>query len=411
MGSVTACQNCGAAIRRRGRFCGHCGVRLDSVVLYIPESDEAERTPLPSRGSLLAHRYLLERELGRGGFGIVFQALDQKLGKPVAIKTIHLRHIIRQDSLPEVQRRFRTEARAVGLLNHPNIVSVLDYGEEGSLSYLVMDLVGGRTLDEVLAREEVLPERAFRFVRQILDALSHAHRHGVTHRDVKPMNILVGDRDQLKLIDFGISRIEGAARMTDRTKEGRLVGSPGFMAPEVIRAEFCDTRSDLYSAAVVAYMLHTSRRPFEGKPLQVMHAVVNQPPPDPVTLAPDMPKALGRWLLRGLAKNPSKRFQSAEAMMESYLAIEEKIMTWSHDLWPTTEEHPIFPVEERPEPPPAALPASASQEARGLRGTKQGYMKPGLPTWSIPLLVAGSSLVLAMGLFAAFMAGFVMAGR
>jgi eukaryotic-like serine/threonine-protein kinase len=250
-------------------------------------------------------RYEIERELGGGGMGTVYLARDPELGRRVAIKLIHA-HL---DS-PELRERFTREARAVASLSHPNIVTVYDSGQFESKPFLVLEYIQGRPLASIISNREVLSVAVrLRWLEQLCDGLEVAHRAGIVHRDIKPANLMIDHLDGLKILDFGIARMAGAALTAASTP----IGTPAFMAPEYIRGDPIDHRIDVFAAGAVAYELLTYRRAFKGENIAtVMHNVLNREP-DPIGFAEETADhaELERIVFKALRKQPEARFASA----------------------------------------------------------------------------------------------------
>ncbi|GAP36100.1 hypothetical protein ISF6_1940 [Piscinibacter sakaiensis] len=247
--------------------------------------------------------------------GTVYEAVDRVIERTVAIKTIRKADLDPEDAA-EYARRFLTEARAAGKLNHPHIVGLYDYGEADGLAYIVMELVQGRELQHWFdALHPFTPADTLRLMGQLLDALGYSHQRGVVHRDVKPANIFVTDEGVLKLGDFGIARIESS----QRTRVGAVLGTPTHMAPEQVRGERADARSDLYAAGVVLFQFLTGVRPFQGTMLAVAMKVVSEPPPRASSLRPDVGPAMDAVVARALAKDPAERYQSAAEFWQALL--------------------------------------------------------------------------------------------
>ena len=275
------------------------------------EIQETLRLETPDPGTLrfgpssvLRQRYRLDREIGRGGMGVVYRATDLELQREVAIKVLPERV-----STPDARERFLREARAAAALNHPNIVAVHDVGEEHGVPFFVMELVEGRSLGDAPPWEF---SEVVEIACQICAALEHAHAHSIVHRDLKPDNVLLsGPRDSgsVKLADLGLalpvrdSRLSGA---------GAIVGTPAYMAPEQILGQKIDGRADLYALGVLLYELTTRRLPFTGDdPLAIVSQHVHAPVVPPRTLRPDLPRALEAVIVRLLAKDPGQRFATA----------------------------------------------------------------------------------------------------
>jgi serine/threonine-protein kinase len=277
---------------------------------------------------MLAGRYRLGDKLGRGGMGTVWDAEHVATGRRVALKTL----LPGFGRIPEIAKRFEREARATSVLSHPNIVGVIDFGEdeEGGL-FLVLERVRGRPLSELLQLGQPLPvERAVRIVRQVLEALAHAHAAGVVHRDLKPENIMLLDADdtddepdRVKLLDFGIAKLVGDAEALEGgeerlTQAGVAFGTPTYMSPEQALGQEVDARADLYAVGIILYELLAGRPPFESDDkvaILRLHVAVDPPPLAEAAphLAP-MPK-LQAVLDRVLAKRPTDRPADAVALL------------------------------------------------------------------------------------------------
>jgi serine/threonine-protein kinase len=252
--------------------------------------------------------YRIEEVLGRGAMGVVYRAVDERDGRPAAVKTV-AEELLAGDEAESVVDRFRREAEIGRRLRHPGIVRVFDHGETAGLLYLAMELVEGRELKAAAGAAPGPPAQAVRIARQLLDALGYAHSQGVVHRDVKLSNIFLRPDGQVKLMDFGIAHLAGS----DLTRTGDLLGSPSFMAPEQVRGERVDARTDLFAAGVVLYALLAGRRPFLGNVAAVMHQILTQDPPPPSQANPACPPALDAALARALAKRPEDRWADAAA--------------------------------------------------------------------------------------------------
>src|ERR687884_316174 len=229
-------------------------------------------------------RYLIERKLGSGGMADVYLAEDNELGRRVALKLLNERHA-NDDQFVE---RFRREAQSAAGLNHPNIVSIFDRGQAEGTYYIAMEYLDGRTLKELLVRNGPTPVPiALDYARQILSALSFAHRNGIVHRDIKPHNIVVGPDGRLKVTDFGIAR-SGASQMTEA---GSIVGTAQYLSPEQARGAAVDARSDLYSLGVVLYEMLTGKVPFTGDtPLEIAMKHLSQIPEPPSEWRAEVPR-------------------------------------------------------------------------------------------------------------------------
>ncbi|MDT0567845.1 Stk1 family PASTA domain-containing Ser/Thr kinase [Streptomyces sp. DSM 3412] len=263
----------------------------------------------------LGGRYELGQVLGRGGMAEVYLAMDTRLGRTVAVKT--LRADLARD--PTFQARFRREAQSAASLNHPAIVAVYDTGEDYidgvSIPYIVMEYVEGSTLRELLhSGRKLLPERAMEMTIGILQGLEYAHRNQIVHRDIKPANVMLTRNGQVKVMDFGIARAMGDSGMT-MTQTSAVIGTAQYLSPEQAKGEQVDARSDLYSTGCLLYELLTVRPPFVGdSPVAVAYQHVREEPQPPSVFDPEITPEMDAIVLRALVKDPDYRYQSADEM-------------------------------------------------------------------------------------------------
>ena len=266
-------------------------------------------------GQRLGHYQIVER-IGRGGMAVVYKALQPTLRRHVAIKVLPA-YFVHE---PGFRGRFQQEAETVAQLEHPNILPIFDFGQDGDLPYIVMPLVTGGTLRDWLAQSVSL-ERAIQAFSRILDALEYAHTRepAIVHRDIKPTNVLMSQGDWPLLTDFGIAKIaESSLRFTG---PATIVGTPEYMAPEQSRGGVVDHRVDLYGMGVLLYEVLTGQLPFRGSSaLDVILQHVNDPVPPPSTLRPDLAPYWDEVIQRSMAKNPDERYPSARAMERAVLA-------------------------------------------------------------------------------------------
>jgi eukaryotic-like serine/threonine-protein kinase len=256
-------------------------------------------------GTLLAGRYEIVRELGRGGMGRVFAARDRRLARDVAVKIL-----LAERSDPHAFFRLEQEARAASRINHPNIATVHDVLATDHGPCIVSELLDGKTLRELLASGGARSvEETRKLGAQLAAGLAAAHERGVLHRDLKPANLFVTVDGRLKILDFGLAKLLEPDTDAPRTEEGQVLGTLGYMAPEQVRGEPTDARSDLFSAGIVLYEALTGQRPFQGVSRHEIESRIISDPPGP--LAPNLPAALATTVLRCLEKDPTRRFQSA----------------------------------------------------------------------------------------------------
>lgn len=261
-------------------------------------------------------RYEIEKELGKGAMGVVYQGKDPKIGRIVAIKTMALSQEFEGDELQEVKERFFREAETAGRLNHPNIVSIYDAGEEHDLAYIAMEFLRGKDLVPYTKPDSLLPlPKVMSLVARVADALDYAHKQHIVHRDIKPANIMYDpETDVLKVTDFGIARITDSSK----TRTGMVLGTPSYMSPEQLAGKKIDGASDLFSLAVSLYQLACGKLPFEGDSMaQLMYRISSEPPTDIRSVRPDIPPCLAEILDKALAKDSSQRFASGADMAEA----------------------------------------------------------------------------------------------
>jgi serine/threonine protein kinase len=259
-------------------------------------------------------RYRILGELGRGAMGTVYRALDPLIEREVAIKTLHPN--LPEEVIAEVRPRFLREARSAGQLNHPNIVTIFDVGEQDGVAYMAMELLEGRSLQDILGEPARLPfQTTADYVSQIADALDRAQQLGVVHRDVKPANVVVSASGHVKLTDFGVAYIPSSTM----TQTGTMIGSPRYMSPEQVLGLPIDPRSDIFSLGVVLYeMLTGGRAPFvrEGDTtiFPLINRIAAEPHPPVTQMDPTVPAGFDAILCKALAKKPEERYQRAGEM-------------------------------------------------------------------------------------------------
>jgi serine/threonine protein kinase len=264
---------------------------------------------------LKAGRYEIVGELGRGAMGVVYKATDPVIGRTVAVKTIKLSEEGTGLSRPELLTRFQTEARAAGLLTHPNIVVVFDAGEEDGLYYITMELVEGKSLQAHLdgGMAFALP-RVLRIMEQTCSALQFAHERNVVHRDIKPANIMLTADDTVKVTDFGTAKILQFGTMQ---QTAHVMGTPSYMSPEQVKGRAVDGRSDIFSLGVLLYEMVTGEKPFPGQNITtVIYKIVNEEPVPPRQIDPSIHPGISAVVMKALAKEPETRYQSCREMLE-----------------------------------------------------------------------------------------------
>ncbi len=265
---------------------------------------------MPEIPEIFDNRYKIVRLLGSGGMADVYLARDIHLGREVAIKILYERYS--RDE--EFVARFRREAQAAAGLNHPHIVSIYDRGEADGNYYIAMEYLEGKSLKELIAEKGRLPgDMAIFVARQILQALQFAHEHNVIHRDIKPHNIVINGRGQVKVTDFGIARAGTSAKMTET---GSILGTAQYLSPEQAKGKSVEQSSDLYSVGVVLYEMLTGRVPFEGEnPVAIALKHISDEPVPPQALVPEIPDNLNIVVMKALAKDAGGRYQTAEEFL------------------------------------------------------------------------------------------------
>jgi serine/threonine protein kinase len=276
----------------------------------------------PFLGRELEGRYTILQKLGQGGMGAVYRASQHSVGRDVAVKVVTPSLV----SNSEVIKRFLRECKLASRLSHPNAIGVLDFGQTSDgVFFLVMELVSGRTLDDVMESEKKLrPDRVIRIGMQICDALEGAHGMNIVHRDLKPSNVmlLASGRDMVKVLDFGLAKsLAPDSTQSTMTNAGALMGTPAFMPPELATGQPCDGRADLYSLGCMLYYMGSGRLPFYSDSI---HELVAKHATDPAPPMNGVPAALAVVVDRMLLKDPAERFQSAAANRE---ALEEAMHT------------------------------------------------------------------------------------
>jgi predicted Ser/Thr protein kinase len=267
-------------------------------------------------------RYEVQEVIGRGAMGVVYRARDPLIGRVIALKTILLPDGNPEGIRHDTRERFAREARAAGLLSHPNIVTIYDVGEveiEGS-SYIAMEYVEGRTLRDIVPHgEKMSPVQILEIAQQVARALDYAHRRGIIHRDVKPANILVRDDGLVKLADFGVAHVDAS----ELTRTGQSVGSPSYISPDVLLDRTLDGRSDLFSLGVILYEVLTGEKPFRGETLAALyHQIISSAPKPPSAIDPEIPQEWDAVILKLLAKSPGDRYASAAHLLEDLRCLE-----------------------------------------------------------------------------------------
>jgi serine/threonine protein kinase/CHASE2 domain-containing sensor protein len=253
-------------------------------------------------------RYQIDKELGKGAMGVVYLGRDPKIGRVVAIKTMALSEEFDGDELVDARERFFREAETAGRLQHQNIVTIFDAGEEHDLAYIAMEFLKGKDLMDACKGGQLLPvPKVLSIVARVAEALSYAHKQNVVHRDIKPANIMYDtDTDTVKVTDFGIARITDSSK----TKTGLVLGTPSFMSPEQLAGKKVDGRSDLYSLGIMLFQMLAGVLPFRGESMaELMYKIASEEAPDIRSLRKELPEPLARLVALSLSKRPETRYQ------------------------------------------------------------------------------------------------------
>ncbi len=291
-------------------------------------------------------RYDVIAEIGRGAMGVVYRAVDPMLERTVAIKTINM--ALDPGEMEHYEKRFTIEARAAGGLNHPNIVIIYDIGRSGDLAYMAMEYLEGRELKELIAANEVTPDRALEIIALVADGLAYAHANDVVHRDVKPANIMILKDGRVKITDFGIARMRTA---DVRTQTGVVLGSPRYLSPEQVLGKRCDARADTFSLGVLLYEMLTGQAPFNGIDVNsLMFQIVNFTPPPPSSINPALPPVLDLIIAKALAKTADDRYADIAEFAADLRACRQQGSVSSHAatsaVTPRMTADPVVPLAD-----------------------------------------------------------------
>ena len=305
-------------------------------------------------------RYRIESWLASGAMGDVYRGHDPIINRPVAIKVLR-RDLVRGGDFQSWLERFRREAHAAGRRFHPNIVTILDFGEEGGAPFLAMEYIEGRSLDALLKEAGRLSlERGVSIVLQILEALRFAHADGIVHRDIKPSNIMVLDSGDVKVADFGVAHIDSS----ELTVIGDVLGTPAYMAPEQLWGAPIDHRTDLFAAGVVLFEAITGVKPFRGKSVtEIISYMQTRGPEDVLAHVPTAPPVLKDVISRALAFDPDQRYASAAEF--SRALIEASAADISLGPAATQREKPVLTATEAPGPSSPSSVRSAADVSEG----------------------------------------------
>jgi serine/threonine protein kinase/tetratricopeptide (TPR) repeat protein len=312
------CYRCHSEVSEKSRFCPGCGASLtassgeDRHITQTVQATVPEQKP----GELFAERYRIEKELGRGGMGVVYKAEDTKLRRPVALKLMPLGLM----HLPEIRERFLLEAQAAAALDHPNICTVYESDEADGRPYISMAFIAGQDLKKIIEKKPLEVKRALDIAIQVAEGLGEAHKKGIFHRDIKTGNIMVTQDGKAKIMDFGIAKISGSALITE---EGTTMGTAAYMSPQQARGEKVDHRTDLWSLGVILYEMLTVKLPFPGETAQaVIFAILNEAPLPLKGLNSDIAGEIEKVVFKILTKDINLRYGSAEELLQDLFSLQ-----------------------------------------------------------------------------------------
>jgi serine/threonine protein kinase len=309
--SLFICDRCKREVTTEGHFCPFCGA-------VAPQENE---TRDPYIGQTVAQKYFIHQLLGGGGMGQVYKATHLTLERPIALKILR-RSLLADESIVQ---RFHREARLASRLNHPNSISLIDFGqtEDGTL-FIAMEYLGGRNLLKLISDEFPLdPRRVVKILSQVLAALTEAHALGILHRDLKPENVMIESRhdetDFVKVLDFGIAKMGNADAGAKLTQTGMIFGTPQYMAPEQAtgRNDEIDARTDVFAFGAMTFEMLAGKPPFTGDTLTaVIHAIVYAPSPSLATITKDTPAPIVAAVERAMEKNRDARFPDVNSFVK-----------------------------------------------------------------------------------------------
>ncbi len=366
---MSVCGKCHRDAPDGALFCSFCGEAIKPVTSPGQATD-------PLIGQTLAGKYFIHQLLGRGGMGDVYKATHLTLDRPVVLKL--LKKLFHSD--PSLVQRFHREARAASRLNHPNSITIIDFGQtdDGTL-FMAMEYLGGQSLEHVIADEKSLPEpRVVHIGAQILAALAEAHALGIIHRDLKPANVMIESRrdeqDFVKVLDFGIAKLNEPGGSPGLTQAGIVCGTPGYMSTEQVRGEELDARSDIYAVGVILYEALTGVLPFQADTpmgLVTKHLVEDPPPLSVRRPGLVVSPALEAVIMRALARDRHDRFPSADDMRAALLACWPSVATPSIRPTPAPSGTMIFEPGAFPAAPAARPPTGSARPPSSPRSTPQ----------------------------------------
>ncbi len=270
-------------------------------------------------------RYEIIKKIGKGGMGVVYHAHDPQIDRSVALKVLRADRVVSEDFV----LRFFKEAKFIGRLSHPNIVTVYDVGRDHGTIYITMEYLQGQPFNEVIRSGRLSVGQIIDIALQVANALGYAHEKGIVHRDIKPSNIILTNEGDVKLTDFGIARAEDS-NAAQQTQTGVILGTPFYMSPEQVMGKKIDGRSDLFSLGVILYELIVGRKPFKGDHFTaIFRAITDDIPVAPLKIDDSIPQPLSDLIMKALSKNPDERFQTSKEMedaLKTCLQVKESLL-------------------------------------------------------------------------------------
>jgi serine/threonine protein kinase len=380
---------------------------------HIPPAESQRHAPTPAQPSeRRIGKYLVKRELGRGGMGAVYLAEQPGLGREVAIKELILSAV----ADPVALKRFMQEAQVMARTSHPNLVQVHDLEQIGDANYIVLEFVRGKSLRDLINQGTLPLPQTFAVMHGVLQALDYAHRRAIVHRDMKPENVLLSEEGDVKVADFGIARLmDDSGAGSTATKTGTTVGTPQYMSPEQVASSKVDGRSDLYSAGIMFYELVVGQPPFTSNdadgPFTLMAKHVQAPPKPPSVYRPGLDMGLEEVILKALSKRPEDRYQSGQEFDDATCRIADRLTPgWQRSLQPGADLSKMVPAAT---PYPGAIPAVAGMPvmpaAAPMPGQPvQSVYNPTPPVRPVAKKTAGCLGLIGGGLFLTSLAGLAM---
>ena len=318
---ATACPSCHSDNPETAKFCGECGTSLPASTGGLHSLTRTLQAPAkaPEHGMMIAGKYHIVEPVGKGGMGVVYRADDTKLERQVALK--FLPPELTED--PEARERFVREARAAAALAHPHICTVYEINDTEKEPFIAMEFIGGQSLKQRMAKKRLTPDEAADMAVQLAEGLEEAHKKGIVHRDIKPGNIMLTEKGQAKITDFGLAKVLGGSLIT---KQATTMGTVAYMSPEQAQGQAVDHRSDVWSLGVVLYEMLTGELPFRGeRETSVLYSIVHEEPASLKEKKPPIPGALEQIIRRALKKDVESRYPSAAAILEDLRRYQETV--------------------------------------------------------------------------------------